>query len=144
VATDTVVIRAELGTCCQGRITRWCCPRGKLRLIRKVCIPYQSRKLDRIGHFPYQFELGEARDYWCLPLGTRSAGIFLLIAAQTASFAALTGRALTILRAGLALNTVGSFVNGLMPARSFVAGFLMTTNFAKPGSRNTPLFLSSL
>jgi hypothetical protein len=47
--------------------------------------------------------------------------------------AALTGRALTIFRAGLALNAVGSFVNGLMPFRSLVAGFLMTTNFAKPG-----------
>ena len=42
--------------------------------------------------------------------------------AHTASFAAFTGRALIIFRAGLALNTVGSFVNGLMPARSFVAG----------------------
>src|ERR1700734_1496529 len=63
---------------------------------------------------------------------------------QTASFAALTGRALIIFRAGLALNTVGSLVNGLMPLRSFVAGFLMTTNFAKPGSRKAPVFLSSL
>jgi hypothetical protein len=39
----------------------------------------------------------------------------------TASFAAFTGRARTIFRAGLALNTVGSFVNGLMPFRSLVA-----------------------
>src|SRR5438105_1240238 len=65
-------------------------------------------------------------------------------AAYTASFAAFTGRALTIFRAGLALNTVGSFVNGLMPARSFVAGFLITTNFAKPGSKNAPFFFNSL
>src|SRR5207247_6915342 len=65
-------------------------------------------------------------------------------AAYTASFAAFTGRALTIFRAGLALNTVGSFVNGLMPARSFVAGFLMTTNFAKPGNKNAPFFFNSL
>jgi hypothetical protein len=64
--------------------------------------------------------------------------------AHTASFAAFTGRALTIFRAGLALNTVGSFVNGLMPARSFVAGFLITTNFAKPGSKNAPFFFNSL
>jgi len=63
---------------------------------------------------------------------------------QTASFAAFTGRALMIFRAGLALNTVGCLVNGLMPARSLVAGFLMTTNFAKPGSRKAPVFLSSL
>ena len=33
----------------------------------------------------------------------------------TASLAAFTGRALTIFRAGFALKTVGSFVNGLMP-----------------------------
>src|SRR6202022_1055274 len=64
--------------------------------------------------------------------------------AHTASFAAFTGRALTIFRAGLALNTVGSFVNGLIPSRSLVAGFLITTNFAKPGKRKTPVFLSSL
>ena len=43
-----------------------------------------------------------------------------------ASLAAFTGRALMIFRAGFALNIVGSFVNGLMPFRAFVAGFLMT------------------
>src|SRR5579872_2695159 len=63
---------------------------------------------------------------------------------HTASLAALTGRALMILRAGLALNTVGSLVKGLMPARSLVAGFLMTTNFAKPGTRKVPFFFNSL
>src|SRR5262249_14487133 len=63
---------------------------------------------------------------------------------QTASLAALTGRALTIFRAGFALNTVGSLVKGLMPFRSLVAGFLMTTNLANPGSMNTPDFFSSL
>ena len=57
----------------------------------------------------------------------------------TASFAALTGRARTIFRAGLALNVMGSLVNGLVPRRSFVAGFLITTNFAKPGTRKTPV-----
>jgi hypothetical protein len=64
--------------------------------------------------------------------------------AQTASLTALTGRALMSFRAGLALNIVGSFVNGLMPLRALVAGFLTTTNFAKPGSTKAPLFLSSL
>jgi hypothetical protein len=48
-----------------------------------------------------------------------------------------------IFRAGLALNTVGSFVNGLMPFRAFVAGFLMTINLAKSGTKNAPVFLSS-
>ena len=44
----------------------------------------------------------------------------------TASLAAFTGRPLITLRAGLALKTVGSFVKGLMPLRSLVAGFLTT------------------
>lgn len=42
----------------------------------------------------------------------------------TASLAALTGRARTILRAGFALNVVGLPVKGLMPLRALVAGFL--------------------
>src|SRR3569623_445730 len=63
---------------------------------------------------------------------------------QTASFAAFTGRARTILRAGLALNIIGSPVKGFVPLRAFVAGFLMTTNLANPGRRNTPFFFSSL
>jgi hypothetical protein len=62
----------------------------------------------------------------------------------TASLTAFTGRALITFLAGLALNIVGSFVNGLMPFRAFVAGFLMTTNFAKPGTKKAPVFLSSL
>src|SRR5207344_1368603 len=60
----------------------------------------------------------------------------------TASLAALTGRALTILRAGFALKVIASPVKGLVPWRALVAGFLMTTNFAKPGTRNTPFFFS--
>src|SRR5271157_1044400 len=63
---------------------------------------------------------------------------------DTASLAAFTGRALMIFRAGFALNIVGSFVNGLMPFRAFVAGFLMTTNLADPGTTKAPVFLSSL
>jgi hypothetical protein len=49
-----------------------------------------------------------------------------------------------IFRAGFALKIVGSFVNGLMPSRAFVAGFLMTMNLASPGTMNVPVFLSSL
>src|SRR6266436_9021103 len=60
---------------------------------------------------------------------------------DTASLAAFTGRALTIFRAGFALNIVGSFVNGLMPFRALVAGFLMTTNLANPGTKKAPAFL---
>jgi hypothetical protein len=48
----------------------------------------------------------------------------------TTSLTAFTGRALMTFLAGLALNTAGSFVKGFMPVRCFVAGFLMTTNFA--------------
>src|SRR5258708_40061090 len=62
----------------------------------------------------------------------------------TASFAAFTGRALTILRAGFALKVIASPVKGLVPLRALVAAFLMTTNLAKPGTRNTPFFFSSL
>jgi hypothetical protein len=38
-------------------------------------------------------------------------------------------------------NIVGSFVNGLMPFRAFAAGFLMTTNLAKPGTKEGSRFL---
>ena len=61
----------------------------------------------------------------------------------TASLTAFTGRALIIFLAGLALNIVGSFVKGLMPFRTFVAGFLITTNLANPGTKKAPV-LSSL
>jgi hypothetical protein len=44
----------------------------------------------------------------------------------------------------LPLNTVGSFVKGLMPAHSFVARFLITTNFANPGNGNAPFFFNYL
>jgi hypothetical protein len=40
---------------------------------------------------------------------------------DTASLAAFTGRALTIFRAGFALNIVGSFVNGLMALRTLAS-----------------------
>src|SRR5260370_38800204 len=63
---------------------------------------------------------------------------------QTASFAAFTGRALMIFRAGLALNTVGSLVNGLMPARSLLAGFFVPTNFARSGNLSAPAFVGCL
>ena len=63
---------------------------------------------------------------------------------HTAFFAALTGRALTIFRAGLALYIIGSPLKGFVPARALVAGFFMTTNLANPGNRKTPVFFSSL
>src|ERR1700730_6427343 len=41
-------------------------------------------------------------------------------------------------------NIVGSFVNGLMPFRAFVAGFLTTTNLGKARTKKAPLFFSFL
>src|SRR5262245_184511 len=42
------------------------------------------------------------------------------------------------LEAGFALNIISSLVKGLMPLRAFVAGFLTTFIFSRPGSVNTP------
>src|ERR1019366_6596374 len=71
-------------------------------------------------------------------------GALAILPCHTASFAAFTGRALMTFRAGLALNSIGSLVKGLIPWCALVAGFLMTTNFAKPGTKKAPVFLSSL
>jgi hypothetical protein len=80
-----------------------------------------------------------------LPYKTKApCGALAILPSHTASFAAFTGRALMTFRAGLALNSIGSLVKGLMPLRALVAGFLMTTNFAKPGTKKAPVFLSSL
>ena len=68
----------------------------------------------------------------CLPASLRHLHY------ATASLAAFTGRPLITLRAGLALNTVDSLVKGLMPLRSLVAGFLMTTKRMRPGTTKTP------
>src|SRR6266481_627795 len=63
---------------------------------------------------------------------------------QTASLATFNGDALTVLLAGLAANSIGSLVNGLMPLRASVAGLLTTDIFTKPGITNSPDSLSSL
>lgn len=54
------------------------------------------------------------------------------------SFKPLSGSTLTALRAGFALNTVSSPVNGLMPLRALVAGFLTTLILHKPTILNKP------
>jgi hypothetical protein len=69
---------------------------------------------------------GEFLEYIRLPKGP--------YVSHTASFAAFPGRALTIFRAGLALNIIGSPLNGFVPFRALVAGFLITTKLSK--SRN--------
>src|SRR5260370_38947162 len=63
---------------------------------------------------------------------------------QTASLATFNGDALTVLLAGLAANSIGSFVNGLMPLRASVAGLLTTDNFTKPRMTNPPDSFNSL
>src|SRR5260370_16159206 len=59
---------------------------------------------------------------------------------DTASLAAFTGRALTIFRAGFALNIVGSFVNGLMPFR----GLLDDDEFGESGHKESSRLLEFL
>ena len=56
----------------------------------------------------------------------------------TMSFRFFRGRTLTTLLAGFALNMVSSPVNGLMPLRAFVAGFLRTLILNRPGTLNIP------
>merc|ERR1719506_2730990 len=60
-----------------------------------------------------------------------------------ASFNFFMARALTVLEAGLALNTQGSLVNGLMPFFAGVAGFFFNFKFNMPASLKLPFFLIS-
>ena len=48
--------------------------------------------------------------------------VFFLDAAATVSLSAFSGDALIVTDAGLALNRIGSFVNGLIPSRAGFAG----------------------
>src|SRR4029077_20667432 len=63
---------------------------------------------------------------------------------QTASLAAFRGDALTDLLAGLAANSIGSFVKGFTPLRASVAGLFTTDILTKPGMTNSPDSFSSL
>merc|ERR1719478_2140094 len=60
-----------------------------------------------------------------------------------ASFSFFMASALTVLEAGLALNTQGSLVNGLMPFLAGDAGFFFNFKFNMPASLNFPFFLIS-
>merc|ERR1719373_1363279 len=53
------------------------------------------------------------------------------------------GKPLTVLLAGFALNTHGSFVKGLTPFRAGVAGLLLSFRFRQPPILKDPCFLSS-
>src|ERR1700687_1160578 len=63
---------------------------------------------------------------------------------QTASLATFRGDALTDLLAGLAPNSIGSFVKGFTPLRASGAGWFTTDILAKPGMTNSPDSFSSL
>src|SRR6478752_401927 len=63
---------------------------------------------------------------------------------QTASLATFRGDALTDLLAGLAANSIGSFVKGFTPLRASIAGLFTTDILTKPGMRNSPDSFSSL
>merc|ERR1719158_684830 len=58
-----------------------------------------------------------------------------------ATFSFFMASALTVLEAGLALNTQGSLVNGLMPFLAGVAAFFFKFNM--PASLKLPFFLIS-
>src|SRR5581483_9682587 len=58
---------------------------------------------------------------------------YLIISLRT-----LSGRARTMLRAGLALIVIGSLVNGLMPGRALVAGLWTSFSLIRPGMVNWP------
>ena len=58
--------------------------------------------------------------------------------AQTISFRPFSGSTLTTLRAGLALKTMASPVNGFTPLRDLVAGLRTTLIFIKPGNVYIP------
>merc|ERR1719326_2846070 len=60
-----------------------------------------------------------------------------------ATFSFFMASALTVLEAGLALNTQGSLVNGLMPFLAGVAGFFFNFKFSMPASLKLPFFLIS-
>merc|ERR1719158_244264 len=60
-----------------------------------------------------------------------------------ATFSFFMASALTVLEAGLALNTQGSLVNGLMPFLAGVAGFFFNFKFNMPASLKLPFFLIS-
>ena len=56
----------------------------------------------------------------------------------TMSLRPFNGKTLTTFRAGLALKTVSSPVNGLIPLRALVAGLRTTLTFIIPGTLKTP------
>merc|ERR1719245_2067518 len=60
------------------------------------------------------------------------------------SFNFFIGKTLTVLDAGFALNTQGSFVNGFTPFRAGLAGFDFNFKFNAPPILKDPFFFNSL
>ena len=60
------------------------------------------------------------------------------VAQSAASLSFFSGRTFSLVVAGLALNTVSSFVKGLIPLRAFLAGTAMAVTFSRPGSTKVP------
>merc|ERR1711879_531941 len=60
----------------------------------------------------------------------------------TRSFIFFRGRALTVLDAGFALKTHGSFVKGFTPFRAGLAGFCLSFKFSAPANLKEPTFFS--
>merc|ERR1712151_564982 len=58
----------------------------------------------------------------------------------TSSLSFFIGSAFTVLEAGLALKTQGSFVNGFTPLRAGVAGFDFSFRLSMPAILNEPVF----
>merc|ERR1719229_758476 len=75
----------------------------------------------------------------------RSCGPFALTAAAqlTISLNFFMGKPLTVLLAGFALNTHGSFVKGLTPFRAGVAGLFLSFRLTQAPILKDPCFLSS-
>src|SRR5204863_3730919 len=78
------------------------------------------------------------------PAGARSGRALPAVAEKslywlTIPFRLFRGMTRTFLLAGLALNIIFWPVNGLMPSRALVAGFLTTFIFSSPGMVNRPL-----
>merc|ERR1719247_2473918 len=73
----------------------------------------------------------------CLSLGRWRHLLQLII-----SLSFFIGKARTVLLAGFALKTHGSFVKGLTPFRAGLAGFFLSFMFNAPASLNDPFFFN--
>merc|ERR1712157_350412 len=73
----------------------------------------------------------------CGPLARNTAAQLII------SLNFFMGKPLTVLLAGFALNTHGSFVKGLTPFRAGVAGLFLSFRLTQPAILKEPFFLSS-